>query len=117
MIARGLAQQSNVLLLDEPDAHLDPKNQHTVLEAAVVLARQEGLALIISSHAPNNALLYADRVLLLKAGRTLALGDAASTLTEPLLSAAYDMETEVIYSDNGNGRVPRAILPRRRVHK
>ncbi len=115
MIARGLAQQSHILLLDEPDAHLDPKNQHRALEMVAQLARRENLAFIISSHAPNNALLYADRVLLLKAGQTLALGNTAETLTAPLLSTAYDMETEVIYTNGnkGNGRIPRAILPKR----
>ncbi|MBN1287683.1 MAG: ABC transporter ATP-binding protein [Anaerolineae bacterium] len=115
MVARGLAQQSRVLLLDEPDAHLDPKNQHAVLEMVVELARTQDLAFIISSHAPNNALLYADRVLLLKGGRTLALGGVVEVLTAPLLTTAYEMETEVIYDHlDGNGAVPRAILPRRR---
>jgi iron complex transport system ATP-binding protein len=113
MIARGLAQQSRILLLDEPDAHLDPKNQHLVLEIVVALARQQGLAFIISSHAPNNALFYADRVLLLKEGRTLALGETLATLTASLLSMAYDMETEVIYGSDGGGHIPRAIVPRR----
>ncbi len=112
MVARGLAQQSRLLLLDEPDAHLDPKNQHRVLELVVGLARQ-GLAFIVSSHAPNNALLYADRVLVMKQGRMLALGSAAEVLTAPLLSAAYDMDTEVIYGENGQSHIPRAILPRR----
>jgi iron complex transport system ATP-binding protein len=112
MVARGLAQQARLLLLDEPDAHLDPKNQHRVLELVVRLARQ-GLAFIVSSHAPNNALLYADRVLVMKQGRMLALGSAAEVLTAPLLSAAYDMDTEVIYGENGQSHVPRAILPRR----
>lgn len=112
MIARGLAQQAPLLLLDEPDAHLDPKNQHGVLEMVVRLART-GLTFIVSSHAPNNALLYADRVLVMKQGQVLALGSAPDVLTAPLLTAAYDMETEVIYGENGQGRVPRAILPRR----
>lgn len=113
MIARGLAQQSSILLLDEPDAHLDPKNQYRVLETVAELAQMQGLAFVISSHAPNNALLYADRVLLLKDGRTLAQGSTTQVLTAPLLSEAYEMETEVIY-DNGNKAVPRAILPKRK---
>lgn len=112
MVARGLAQQSRILLLDEPDAHLDPKNQHHVLEIVAHLAAKERLAFIIASHAPNNALLYADRVLLLKEGRVLALGKTLETLTAPLLSQAYELETEIIY-DSGNGRAPRAIVPRR----
>lgn len=106
MIARGLAQQCEVLLMDEPDAHLDPNNQHRVMEIVTQLART-GLSFVVSSHAPNNALLYADRVLLMQAGTALALGSVEETLTAALLTRAYDMPTEVIYQD---GR-PRAIVP------
>ena len=117
MIARGLAQQSRILLLDEPGAHLDPKNQHRVLEIVARLARDEGIAFIVASHAPNDALLYADRVLLLKGGRALALGDTLDILSDALLSAAYDIETEIIYAQsdeqNGDSRIPRAVVPRR----
>jgi iron complex transport system ATP-binding protein len=112
MIARGLAQQCNTLLMDEPDAHLDPHNQLRVLEIVAGLA-QQGLSFVISSHTPNNALMYASRVLLIKRGRRLAFGPVTETLTEELLSEAYDMETEVIYEEQNGARVPRAILPRR----
>lgn len=113
MIARGLAQQCHILLMDEPGAHLDPNNQYRVLEIVARLSR-EGLSFVVSSHAPNNALIYADKVLLLKQGRPpLAMGPASSTLTESLLSAVYSMDTEVIYDDNDGSRKPKAILPRR----
>lgn len=112
MIARGLAQQCDVLLMDEPDAHLDPNNRLRVMEMVARL-RDNGLSFIVSSHAPNSALMYADRVLLLKQGRTLAFGGVDHTLTEPLLSDAYDMATEVIYRSQDGQRSPRAILPRR----
>jgi iron complex transport system ATP-binding protein len=113
MIARGLTQQCKILLMDEPDAHLDPNNQHRVMEIVADLSRRENLSFVISSHAPNNALMYADRVLLLKQGHTLALGTIAETLTEPLLSEAYSMDTEVIYRSDNGSRTPHAILPRR----
>jgi ABC-type cobalamin/Fe3+-siderophores transport system ATPase subunit/nucleoside-triphosphatase THEP1 len=111
MIARGLAQQCRILLMDEPDAHLDPKNQARVFEMITRLAGQ-GLSFVIASHSPNNALIYADRVLLLKDGRAMASGSAPETLTESMLSAAYSMDTEVIYEHTNGIRVPRAILPR-----
>lgn len=111
-IARGLAQQTDVLLLDEPDAYLDPKNQHLVQETIVALARQ-GRAFLISSHSPNNALLYGDRVLLLKAGQVAADGTPQQVLTAEMLSAAYDAAMEVVYeTDNGVARA-RAVLPAR----
>ncbi len=112
LIARGLAQKCDILLMDEPSAHLDLSNQHRVLEVVDQLA-QQGLSFIISSHAPNNALSYADRVLLLKQGRTMAYGTPEETLTEDYLSSAYGMRTEVFYEQVNGKNTPRAILPRR----
>jgi len=108
LIARGLAQQCRILLMDEPDAHLDLNNQQRVMERVVRLAAN-GLAFIITSHVPNNALNYADRVLLMKRGAALACGAPADILTEQLLSAAYELPIDVIR----DGELPRAILPRR----
>jgi ABC-type cobalamin/Fe3+-siderophores transport system ATPase subunit len=112
MIARGLAQQCDILLMDEPDAHLDPGNQHLIMDIVRTLVR-ENLTFVISSHVPNHALAYADRVLLMGSGRTLALGVPSETLTETLLSRAYDLDMEIIYQDYEGQRIPRAILPRR----
>jgi len=113
LVARGLAQRCDVLLMDEPDAHLDPRNQFRVLEVVSDLARRRGLAVVVASHAPNSALMFADRVLLLRQGRTLAQGRVGETLTEELLGAAYGMPTEVVTKVVDGRRVPRAILPRR----
>lgn len=113
MIARGLAQQCDYLLMDEPDAHLDPSNQHRVLEIVAELAQQQ-LSFVIASHAPNSALLYADHVVLLRQGHVLAQGSVRDTLTEDMLTEAYGMATEVIYRSRNGQRAPRAIMPRRR---
>jgi len=108
MIARGLAQQCTLLMMDEPDAHLDPRNQHIIMDIVRSLVR-ERLTFVISSHTPNHALAYADRVLLMVEGHPLALGKPSDTLTEPLLSRAYDLEMEIIPDEQHR---PRAILPR-----
>ena len=113
MVARGLAQRCDVLLMDEPDAHLDPRNQFRVLEVVRALADEQGLAFVVASHAPNSALMFADRVLLLRKGRTLADGGVGATLTEPLLTQAYGMPTEVVTKVVDGTRVARAVLPRR----
>ncbi len=113
LIARGLAQKCRILLMDEPDAHLDLNNQQRVMEIVQQLAA-EGLSFIVTSHVPNNALVYAHRVLLMKAGRVLSSGEPAQTLTDALLSDAYEIDTEVIYETMGDTRVARAILPRKR---
>jgi len=109
MIARGLAQQTEILLLDEPTAHLDPRNQRLVLETVAALA-ERSVSFVISSHNPNSALLYADQVIVMKGGRVVADGPPAMVLTEDTLSSAYDMPVDVIYTAD---RVARAVMPRR----
>lgn len=109
LIARGLAQQTDVLLLDEPAAHLDPRNQHMVLETVTRLAA-ERVSFVISSHNPNSALLYADQVVVMRTGQVVADGTPAQVLTETILSKSYDMAVEVIYNQDQQAR---AIVPRR----
>lgn len=111
MIARGLTQQCDILLMDEPDAHLDPRNRHRIMQIVRALVR-DNLTFLISSHTPNHALAYADRVLLLRDGATLAQGTPPETLTEPLLSAAYDLDIEIIVQQQDGKLVPRAVVPR-----
>lgn len=112
LIARGLAQKCQVLLMDEPTAHLDLSNQHRVLEIIQQLS-QRGLSFIISSHAPNDALAYADHVLLLTGGWATDYGSPKEILTESRLSAVYGIQTEVIYQKENDRFVPRAVVPRR----
>jgi iron complex transport system ATP-binding protein len=109
LIARGLAQQTGVLLLDEPTAHLDPRNQRLVLETVAQLAERE-VSFVISSHSPNSALLYAHQVVVMKTGRVIVSGPPAEVLTEETLSMSYDMPVEVIYNEQ---QVARAVVPRR----
>ncbi len=109
LIARGLAQQCRLLLMDEPTAHLDLSNQHRVLEITSQLS-ERGIAFIISSHSPNNALAYAGRVLLLTDGRVTASGTPRETLTEAQLSAVYGLRAEVITHSDGS---PAAVIAQR----
>jgi len=112
LIARGLAQNSSILLMDEPTAHLDLSNQHRVLEIVHQLG-QQGLSFVISSHSPNDALSYADNVLLLSGGWVIDHGKPQQTLTEPLLSSVYGIQTEVIYQKQNGSSKARAVLPLR----
>lgn len=109
LIARGLAQQTSVLLLDEPTSHLDPRNQQVVLETVAQLAENH-VSFILSSHNPNSALMFAQQVIVMKAGRVIAAGRPLDVLTEDILSTAYDMAVEVICNHQ---EVARAIVPRR----
>ncbi len=112
LIAMGLAQQCPILLMDEPTAHLDLSNQHRVLEIVQQLSDQ-GIAFIISSHSPNNALAYADRVLMLTGGWVTAAGPPTDNLTSTLLSSVYGVQTDVLHESQGEKEVPIAVITQR----
>lgn len=73
LIARALAQEATILILDEPTANLDFGNQLRVLKEIDALKAQ-GLSILMSTHQPEHALRVADRIALLKAGRIVAHG-------------------------------------------
>ncbi|MCB1725784.1 MAG: ABC transporter ATP-binding protein [Gammaproteobacteria bacterium] len=94
LIARALAQDAPLIVMDEPTASLDFGNQLLVLEQVVRLARR-GLGIVLSTHNPDHALRCATRVLLLKDGRLLASGRPDDALSEPALSAVYGVAVRV----------------------
>ncbi|HOA23259.1 MAG: heme ABC transporter ATP-binding protein [Aggregatilineales bacterium] len=94
-IARALAQQPRVLLLDEPTANLDVKHQLDVLETAARLAREENLGIIAAIHDLNLAAHYCDRLVLLEAGRVLADNAPEAVLTPQNLSRAFEVQAHV----------------------
>lgn len=95
ILARALAQEPHVLLLDEPTAHLDLKYQAEVLALVQRLAHQEGLTVVIALHDLNQAGLCADRLALLAQGSLLALGRAEEVLTPDRLGQAYGVPVVV----------------------
>ncbi len=96
VMARALAQEPRVLLLDEPTAHLDLKHQVAVLELAQTLARAHGLAVLATLHDLNQAAHYADRVALLTNGELRAVGHPVEVFTPARLSSAYGLPINVI---------------------
>jgi iron complex transport system ATP-binding protein len=96
VIARALAQEPKVLLLDEPTAHLDLKHQVALLELVRLLARERPLAVLATFHDLNLAATYGDRIGLLCAGELRGLGRPADVLTSENLSAAYGLRVKVV---------------------
>ena len=95
VLARVLAQEPQVLLLDEPTSHLDLKYQFEILGLVQELAHRRGLTVVVSLHDLNLAALYADRLALLCEGRLLAEGSPAEVLTPARLSHVYGVEIVV----------------------
>jgi len=89
ILARALAQEPEVLLLDEPTAHLDLKYQTQILELVRQLAHRDGLAVVITLHDLNQAAWCADRLALLAEGRLLAVGETEDVLVSSYLARAY----------------------------
>lgn len=93
-IARALAQQPRILLLDEPTSHLDLANRRRILQLLRSLARQ-GVTVIFTTHDPSAAATTADNVILMRQGQLLASGAAAAVLTSEHLSATYQVPVQV----------------------
>lgn len=91
LIARALAQEAPLLLLDEPTSHLDFRNQHLVLETVKRVAVEKGLTVLMTLHDPNLASFFADQVIMLKAGAIVADGDPMEVLSELNLGQLYNI--------------------------
>jgi iron complex transport system ATP-binding protein len=89
VLARALAQQPRLLLLDEPTANLDLHHQVAMLELVRGLSREQGLGVIAAVHDLQLAALYCDRVALMNGGRLISHGSPEAVLTEPLLLEAF----------------------------
>jgi iron complex transport system ATP-binding protein len=94
LIALALAQDTPILLLDEPTAHLDIRHQIEVLELLRRLNRERGLAVLAALHDLNLAARYFPRLVLF-AGRVIADGPPAQVLDEPTLSRIYQTPVQV----------------------
>jgi iron complex transport system ATP-binding protein len=109
-LARSLAQDAPLLLLDEPTAALDMGRQQQVLEIVDRLRANRGLTVVSTMHDLTLAGQYADRLLLVDAGRVVAAGNADEVLTRALITEHYGAEVEIVDSP-GSGFV---VVPVRR---
>jgi iron complex transport system ATP-binding protein len=89
VIARALAQEPRILLLDEPMVHLDFNNQVEILRLLRRLKAERGLTIILVSHDLNAAAECSDRLLLLKGGKVLTAGRPEEVMRADILESAY----------------------------
>ncbi len=102
LMARALAQQTPLLLADEPTTGLDPAHQISLMETFRVMAR-EGKAVLASLHDLALAAQWCDRLLLLHEGRIVSAGSAQEVLTPSALKQVYGVEA--FFGDSPAGRV------------
>ena len=110
LIARALAQEARVAVMDEPTANLDFGNQVRVLQHIQGLARS-GIGVLLSTHDPDHAFICADRVAMLHDGRLARLGEPGATITPESLREIYGVEVAVVRVPLGNGKERRVCIP------
>ncbi len=93
MISRAIVQNPEIVLLDEPMANLDVKNQLTVLEKICML-KDKGYTILVTTHNPGHALALNGKVLLMGKEKYLA-GDVKEIITEPNLSECYEISVSI----------------------
>ena len=103
MIARAIAQDAKILLLDEPTSSLDYSNQLMVMERAEML-REEGYAIILSTHDPAQALTYSTSIIALSEGSILYSGSPQDLMDGRILSSLYGRSLAIREIDTEGGR-------------
>ncbi len=99
MLARGLAQEPEILLLDEPTANLDIRHQLDVIRILKKLAVQKNIVVIMISHDLNLAAKYSDNVIMMAHGTIYAVGKPIDVITRESIKEVYDVDSEVMIHD------------------
>jgi len=107
IIARALAQEPSIMLLDEPTLHLDINHQLEIMELVRKLAKNRGLTAIVVSHDLNLAARFCDRLLLLNSGKIFAIGPPREVLTPEKIGEVYHINVKVNY--NPETRFPNIV--------
>jgi len=104
LIARALAQQPEILLLDEPTSHLDFGNQMQVL-SLIERLRDRGISIIMTSHFPDHAFIVSDLVGIMREGSFSMIGPAEEVITSEALIATYHVDVKVEFIEVAGRKV------------
>ena len=103
LLARALAQEARLLLLDEPTAYLDLKHRLAAYDLLSRLRLEGEPTIVVVSHDINLAARYCDRLVLLRGGAVVADGAPRDVLTPPSIRDAYEVDVEIL-TDASTGR-------------
>ncbi|MTI60061.1 MAG: ABC transporter ATP-binding protein [Firmicutes bacterium] len=95
LIARALAGEPKLLIMDEPESHLDFSNQLTILKIIKRLAKEKEIGCIMNTHYPNNAIQIADQTLLLKEGKYI-VGHTSKVLSRENIQEFFAVDSEIV---------------------
>ena len=95
LIARALAAEPKLLILDEPESNLDFRNQLIVLETIKTLRDEEGISSIVNTHYPEHAITISDKALILNRDGSSVFGLAQDTIEEPHLKKAFGVNVKI----------------------
>jgi len=95
IIARSLAQEAKVLLLDEPTSNLDIRHQLEVMELSRELVVTQQLSVVYAIHDLNLASRYCDKIVMMKAGKIFAAGKPTNVLTPENIRSIYGVEVKI----------------------
>jgi iron complex transport system ATP-binding protein len=110
LVARALAQDAQIVVMDEPTANLDFGNQVRVLQHVQDLARS-GIGVLLSTHDPDQVFVCADQVAMLHGGRLTRLGTPDDVVTAASLKEIYGVEVEVALVSALDGSLRRVCIP------
>ncbi len=113
LIARALAQETGLILLDEPTSNLDIWHQLDVMELLRQLVRKRRLTAIVAIHDLNMAARYSDRILMMKHGRILANGSPDEVMTCDNLEQIYGIRVSIKRAEESPFIIPIARLPQK----
>jgi len=110
LIARALAQQTQILVMDEPTSNLDFGNQIRVLKHINNLA-QKGYTIVMTSHFPNHAFLCSTKVALIKTNSSCQVGGSDELITELNLHEVYGVDVKITKVEGADGKTIKACVP------
>jgi iron complex transport system ATP-binding protein len=116
MLARALAQETSIILMDEPTAHLDFRHELIILETIVRLIKEKNISVVMATHFPNHAFYFENsgintKVALMNNKRLEEIGSPAEVLTEENMLNTFKIHAKLMTAQMGNEKLVRGLIP------